>query len=51
MKCPRCGSTKVKILHLPVDEEEFLKCEECGYITVLTKIKISEEDEKENKTN
>jgi len=45
VRCPNCGSYNVKILRLPVGDEEFIGCEDCGKISVLIKVKV---DEKEN---
>jgi transcription elongation factor Elf1 len=40
-KCPDCGSTDVKVLTLPLnEEEEFIYCNTCKKVNVVTKVKI-----------
>jgi len=41
-KCPNCGSEDVKILSLPLgDDEDFIYCNLCKKINVITKVKVN----------
>lgn len=45
-RCPKCNSTDVKVLKLPLKEdEEFIYCNSCKQITVITKVKIDEKED------
>ena len=45
-KCPKCKSEDVKVLSLPLgDEEEFIYCNKCKQVSVITKVKVSDKQD------
>jgi len=42
-KCPSCGSENIKIMRLPIGDEEYIYCNDCKKVNVITKVKINED--------
>lgn len=43
-RCPKCNSENVRKMVLPYGDEEYLYCFDCKKVSVITKVKIDEEE-------
>ena len=40
LQCPECGSYDTKIMILPYGDEEYIYCNGCKKLSVITKVKL-----------
>jgi len=39
-KCPDCGSADVKVMKLPLEDDEYIYCNKCKNVNIITKVDV-----------